>query len=445
MALTKATFSMINGATANVLDYGASPTATAAANAAAFTAAIASGKTVFVPNGEYTINPITILNGTNIVGESKSGAILKPQGANSFIVWNYDTNGNVVLRNFLLSNLTIKTEGLTSAPCIYLIGAQYCGINNILFWDTSGTPLVLAIHLEFSYFCIFQNIHCREIYSGIRFYGANTNRGPNHNNIINFNGENLRHYAIRFDYARGNALQSIDLEYSGNNLYYGVIFENSSYNQIHQFWYEANSATVANPAIFISGATASDAKKNSVIWSAQIIHPSNAVQISTTLDTVLDNLRFVGGTVNIQDDGNTNLCIINPQIESPSVGLLSSGSPSTKIIDYDTEFLFTENNAANLILNSINDSNNSITIQNAGVTRFSAQTKTATKEVSIVSGDGEVLRIQDTTGFLVPVKGAFQFSNTLASASAGTNCLFVDTADGVLKFKDSASVVHSLY
>ena len=51
MALTKVSYSMINGATANVLDYGASPTATAAENAAAFTAAIASGKTVFVPNG----------------------------------------------------------------------------------------------------------------------------------------------------------------------------------------------------------------------------------------------------------------------------------------------------------------------------------------------------------------------------------------------------------
>lgn len=445
MALTKVSYSMIDGATANVLDYGADPAASAAVNAAAFTAAIATGKTVFVPNGTYNINPITILNGTNIMGESKGGAVLQPQGAASFITWNYDTNGNVILRNFLLSTLTIKMEGLTSAPCIYLIGAQYCNIDNILFWDTSGTSLVLAIHLEFSYFCVFQNIHCREIYSGIRFYGANTNRGSNHNNIINFNGENFRYYAIRFDYARGNAIQMIDLEYGGDNLYYGVIFENSSYNQIQQFWYEANNATVANPAIYIVGATASDAKKNSVIWSAQIIHPTNAIQISTTLDTVLDNIRFVHGTVNVQDDANTNLSIINPQIESPSVGLLSSGSPTTKIIDIDTDFLFQENNSANFILDSINDSNNSITILNGGVTRFSAQTKTGTKEVSLVSGDGEVLRIQDATGFLVPVKGAFQFVNNITAATAAANCLFVDSADGILKFKDGASTLHSLY
>ena len=445
MSLTKVSYSMIAGATANVLDYGASPTATAVANAAAFTAAIASGKTVFVPNGQYTINPITIINGANIVGESVNGAVLKPQGADSFITWNYDTNGNVILTQFVLSTLTIKMEGLTSAPCIYLIGAQYCYFNDIVFFDTVSTNTVLCIHLEFSYFCWLQNIQCRNVYNGIRFYGADFSRGPNHNNIVNFNGNNIRHYAIRFDNARGNALQTIDLEYSGNNLYYGVIFENSSYNQIHQFWYEANNATVANPAIFIYGTTASDAKKNSVIWSAQIIHPTNAIQVSTTLDTVLDNLRFVGGTVNIQDDANTNLCIINPQIESPSVGLLSSGSPSTKIIDYDTEFLFTENVAANIILDSIQDGFNAISIKNAGTTKFSVGTAPATNEVNFVSGNGAVLRIQNTTGFIVPVKGAFQFANTLPSASAGTNCLFVDTADGVLKFKDLSSVVHLLY
>lgn len=445
MSLTKASYSMITGAPANVLDYGASPSATAAENAAAFTAAIATGNAVYVPNGEYVINPITIINGANIIGESKNGAILTPQGSNPFILWDYDTNGNVVLRNFLLSNLTIKTDDLTSTQCVKLIGAQYCTIDNILFRDTTGTPTSLCIHLEFSYFCTLQDIHLREVYSGIRLYGANFNRGPNHNLLQTINGENVRHYSVRLDYARGNLLSNVDLEYSGDNLYYGVIFDNSSYNQIQQFWYEANYATTADPAILIQGTTASDNKKNSVIWAAQIIHPSNAIKVENSLDTTLDNIRFVGGTVNVQDDGNTNLVIINPQSESPSVGLLSSGSPTTKIIDYDTEFLFTENNAANFILNSRNDGNNSITIQNASVTKFSAQTKTGTNEVSLVSGDGEVLRIQDTTGFLMPVKGAFQFSNSLAAASAGTSCLFVDSADGVLKFKDGSSVVHSLY
>ena len=96
---------------ASVKDFGASPSATGAANAIAFNAALATGKTVFVPNGEYAVDPITIINGSNIVGESKSGAILRPQGSNSFITWNWDTNGNVVLRNFFLSNITIKKIG----------------------------------------------------------------------------------------------------------------------------------------------------------------------------------------------------------------------------------------------------------------------------------------------------------------------------------------------
>jgi hypothetical protein len=430
---------------ASVKDFGASPAASAAANAIAFNAALATGKTVFVPNGEYAVDPITIINGSNIVGESKSGAILRPQGSNSFITWNWDTNGNVVLRNFFLSNITIKMDDLGFVPCIYFIGAQYCTIQNVLFRDTTGASQGLPIHLEFSYFCLLDRIHCRETRTGIRFYGANFSRGPNHNVIRDFNGENFRHYGIRLDNARGNLLQTIDLEYSGNNLYYGTILDNSSYNIISQFWYEANYATTADPAIYITGTTASDCKKNSVIWSAQIIHPQVAISCVTTLDTVLDNLRFVGGTSNINDSGNTNLTIINPQSESPSVGFIAGGSPSTKIIDYDTEFYFTEYAAANIILNSLIDGFNGILIQNAGVTKFSVGTKPATNEVSLVSGDGEVLRIQDVTGFLVPVKGAFQFVNNITAASAQQNCLFVDSADGILKFKDGASVVHNLY
>lgn len=54
MALTKATYSMIDGAAANVLDYGADPTGVADC-ASAFQAAINTGRAVYVPTGTYLI------------------------------------------------------------------------------------------------------------------------------------------------------------------------------------------------------------------------------------------------------------------------------------------------------------------------------------------------------------------------------------------------------
>lgn len=444
MSLTKVTYSMISGAAANVLDYGADPTNTANSTAA-FQAAIDTGLTVYIPNGSYKVGALTILQGQSIVGESRNGVLIFAQGSIPIISWDWDTNGNVVLKNAQISNFTIRADDFGDVPMIKLIGAQYCSVSNLYFWDYTAATEALGIYLEFSYFCTFSNILCNQMYSGIRFYGADYSRGPNQNSIIDFNGNAFRHYGIRFDYARGNVINTIDLEYGGDNLYYGVIFDNSSYNQIKHFWYEANYASTASAAILIQGDTASTNKKNSVIWSPQIIHPSNAIEVKNSLDTTLDNIRFVGGTVNVQDDGNTNLVIINPQSESPSIGLLSSGSPTTKIIDYDTDFLFIENSAANLVVDSINDGYNSVTIKSAGTTKFSATTKPSTNEVSLNTADGEVLRIQNGTGFPVPVKGAFQFVNSIASAGAAANCLFVDSADGILKFKDGSSVVHSLY
>lgn len=54
MSLTKATYSMISGAPANVLDYGADPTGVANCTAA-FQAAIDTGRAVYVPTGTYLL------------------------------------------------------------------------------------------------------------------------------------------------------------------------------------------------------------------------------------------------------------------------------------------------------------------------------------------------------------------------------------------------------
>lgn len=80
MSLTKATYSMVDGAPINILDYGADPTgasdSAAAIQNALIAAAAAGGKQVFCPAGLYRVDS-TIYCGpsTNIVGEGTWDAV----------------------------------------------------------------------------------------------------------------------------------------------------------------------------------------------------------------------------------------------------------------------------------------------------------------------------------------------------------------------------------
>ena len=70
MSLTKVTYAMINGATANALDYGADPTGVADSTAA-IQAAIDAGYMVYLPAGVYKItSEIVIKDGTGLIGVS---------------------------------------------------------------------------------------------------------------------------------------------------------------------------------------------------------------------------------------------------------------------------------------------------------------------------------------------------------------------------------------
>ncbi|CAB4188441.1 Pectate lyase superfamily protein [uncultured Caudovirales phage] len=71
MSLTKVSYSMITGAPVNVLDYGASPSASGAANLSAIQAAIDSlpntGGSVYIPAGNYTIDGTITFPTNNII------------------------------------------------------------------------------------------------------------------------------------------------------------------------------------------------------------------------------------------------------------------------------------------------------------------------------------------------------------------------------------------
>jgi len=97
MSLTKVSYSMIQGAVFNVLDYGASPSASAAANTTAIQAAIdaanaayvttgtgyGGGNTVFIPAGRYEHNGLIAKKGANLCGAGQWLTNLALKGAST--------------------------------------------------------------------------------------------------------------------------------------------------------------------------------------------------------------------------------------------------------------------------------------------------------------------------------------------------------------------------
>lgn len=84
MALTKASYSMINGAAVNVLDYGVATSNTAAQNNAAFSlalAAVASGGLLYIPTGTYQLSaPLAIPSSVTVQGNGRNNTRLNFTG-----------------------------------------------------------------------------------------------------------------------------------------------------------------------------------------------------------------------------------------------------------------------------------------------------------------------------------------------------------------------------
>lgn len=107
---------MIQGAVANILDYGASPSASGAANATAIQAAIDSGaSSVFIPGGSYNVSStITIAN--------KNGFML--QGAAE-------------------SSTSLNWTGTAAGTLMTLRGSMFCAIHNLWLNGNSSAGVCL--------------------------------------------------------------------------------------------------------------------------------------------------------------------------------------------------------------------------------------------------------------------------------------------------------------
>lgn len=171
MSLTKVSYSMINGAAVNVLDYGADPTGVADSTAA-IQAAIDTGKTVWIPNGTYSVTSLNLKGKyPNIVGDGINQTIIKARSSVGKLIDAYESS-DVQISPVLISNLTIDGDSKVTEAAISM---RYRHLSNI---DTVVIKNVNAVNSAglFAVDCwltVMNNSRVVDSYNGINFYGSN--------------------------------------------------------------------------------------------------------------------------------------------------------------------------------------------------------------------------------------------------------------------------------
>lgn len=115
MSLTKVSYSMIQGAPVNVLDYGAKGDGVTN-DTAAIQAAVANGGTIYFPDGTYEITHVDLSSNTQIIGESWNtiihqiaGTQPRPGSVDGMFTMNY-TNNATPTRNVVFKDLQFRMD-----------------------------------------------------------------------------------------------------------------------------------------------------------------------------------------------------------------------------------------------------------------------------------------------------------------------------------------------
>jgi len=140
MSLTKATFSMINGAVFNVLDYGATgngSTDDTAAITAAFTDAITTANgpgIIFFPKGIYSVTALDfdISNASiHFMGDGLDCSVIRKRaGTTTPVVKIYSVSTN---RSLIISELDIDGNNQSQVSCLQLLDIYNANIRNCRF------------------------------------------------------------------------------------------------------------------------------------------------------------------------------------------------------------------------------------------------------------------------------------------------------------------------
>lgn len=136
MALTKATYSMIEGAVVNVLDYGAVGDGTTD-DTAAITAALATGASVYFPQGTYKTDTQTLSTaGQTLFGDGEKSVILAKTAGNNLFVAEADY---ITIRDLRMNGVEIAAGNSSFAVFTDAAApAQFLSVLNVLFSGASA-------------------------------------------------------------------------------------------------------------------------------------------------------------------------------------------------------------------------------------------------------------------------------------------------------------------
>lgn len=392
MALTKATYSMIDGAVFNVLDYGATGDGTTddtAAITAAYNAAYTTANgpaVIFFPKGVYSVSSLqfNVANASlHLMGEGIDCSVLKKRaGTTTPVLKLYNSP-----RNVIISELEINGDYQTDVTCLVLQDINYVHVHNCKVWKADK----LGIHGDSCLVSTFQEcIISNNVLDGISFTKSVTPGSPYSN------ANTIRDCAVIANLRRGisvdngNLLSVIncDIERNGTEgvdttggIYiYASIDDEIGYGMVvvDGCWLENNEGT----GIYVEGATGG----NVSVLNSQILAPATGASAG----------RCVYTTSGLRKFSLTN-----------SICLGGSGT-----VGINSENFF----AANCFIGVLSNSAVNYTIN---------QVKTTTLD-----------SIQKTTKTEYPA---------VAASTVQNNTLFHDSASGKLSWKDSAGVVQALY
>lgn len=189
MALTKVSYSMIDGAVYSVLDYGATADGVAndatAINAAITAANTAGGGVVFLPAGTYAVSaPILLKSDVTLKGEGVEATIVKQIG--TIAAWDAITTSSGVISNLEANEYEnihvdgIKLEGLYSTPIPD--GSANYAVNGISIANTINSSVT--------------NCKTQDTGTGIIIYGTVTGADIYDNLIANCEVTNARSWIM---------------------------------------------------------------------------------------------------------------------------------------------------------------------------------------------------------------------------------------------------------
>lgn len=282
MSLTKVTYSMITGASVNVLDYGADPSGVNDSTVA-FTTALEQEKTVWVPSGTYKVN-VTATKPFVLIGEGSQRTVLEPFDISiaaftyhptpSSPYWTYNSE----VRNIGFTTSSTAKTGVgftfgTTQQANYTAGMEFD--NNVKFYGCRFYNLNKGVQFPFGnigtefYSCGFSanyyGVYCLDNRNYPSVSGAQVMHAGNK---YFFGGQFDSNYCAVYVFNLTQGFGGIDL--------YSTIIE---YNNIGIFCYTNN--TNFTPVKFNSvwlegnGASVSAADISIDIWSGTTATPTN--------------------------------------------------------------------------------------------------------------------------------------------------------------------------